>query len=83
MPAPYGSFRDRNRYGRLVGTGAAKMRAAQGETVVDAAQGAALLMRPLLLQASSKAARDTTRRVLHFLFGPRELPSGLQWTLAV
>ena len=74
-----------HRFGRLGlgGTEPAEMRAAQGETVVSAAQGAALLMRPLLLHASSKAAQGTTRRVLHFVFGPRELPCGLQWALAV
>ena len=72
-----------HRFGRLGGTEPAEMRAAQGETVVSAAQGAALLMKPLLLHASSKAAQDATRRVLHFLFGPRELPCGLQWALAV
>ena len=72
-----------NRFGRLGGTEAAEMRTARGETVVSATQGTALLMQPLLLHASSKAAQDTTRRVLHFLFGPRELPCGLQWALAV
>ena len=72
-----------HRFGRLGGTEPAEMRAAQGETVVSAAQGAALLMKPLLLHASSKAAQDATRRVLHFVFGPRELPCGLQWALAV
>lgn len=72
-----------HRSGRLGGVEAAKMRAAQGETVVSVAQGAALLMRPLLLHGSSKAAQDTTRRVLHFVFGPRELPCGLQWAFAV
>lgn len=72
-----------HRFGRLGGTEAAEILAAQGETVVSVAQGAALLMRPLLLHASSKAAQDTTRRVLHFLFGPRELPCGLQWARAV
>lgn len=72
-----------HRFGRLAGTEAAQILAAQGETVVSAAQGAALRMRPLLLHASSKAAQGTTRRVLHFLFGPRQLPCGLQWALAV
>ena len=72
-----------HRRGRLGGAEAAKMRAAQGETIVSVTQGGALLMRPLLLHASSKAAQDTTRRVLHFVFGPRELPCGLQWAFAV
>lgn len=45
------------------------------------ARGDVLLTRPLLLHASSKAgaASASRRRVLHFLFGPRELPGGLRW----
>ena len=38
-----------------------------------------MLMRPLLLHASSKTAGTSRRRVLHFLFGPRELAFGLVW----
>ena len=44
---------------------------------VDA--GGVLLMRPLLLHASSKATGSSRRRVLHFLFGPPALPWGLEW----
>lgn len=42
-------------------------------------KGGALVMRPLLLHASSKATGTSLRRVLHFLFGPPLLPIGLQW----
>ncbi len=45
--------------------------------LVDA--GGVLLMRPLLLHASSKASGTSRRRVLHFLFGPPNLPAGLAW----
>jgi len=38
-----------------------------------------LLMRPLLLHASSKSSGSSRRRVLHFLFGPPVLPCGLRW----
>jgi hypothetical protein len=41
-----------------------------------------MLMRPLLLHASSRASGASRRRVLHFVFGPRELPFGLAWALA-
>ncbi|WP_457427518.1 phytanoyl-CoA dioxygenase family protein [Roseateles sp. P5_E7] len=51
-----------------------------GEVPANALAGDALLMRPLVLHASSKASAPTgRRRVLHFLFAPRELPFGLQW----
>jgi hypothetical protein len=42
-------------------------------------RGDALVLRPLLLHSSSKAAGTSLRRVLHCLFGPPELPLGLRW----
>jgi len=54
-----------------------------GELIADARAGDALLMRPLVLHASSKATAQGRRRVLHILFGPRELPYGLQWGRSV
>ena len=47
------------------------------------ARGAALVMRPLILHASSKASGSSLRRVLHFLFGPNTLPFGLCWQTAI
>lgn len=44
-----------------------------------APRGSALLLRPLLLHASSKASGDGLRRVLHLLFAPPALPLGLRW----
>lgn len=69
--------------GRLAASDAASQRALIGEVVCTVARGGALLMRPLLLHASSKAEVDMPRRVLHFLFGPPDLPLGLRWHLAV
>jgi ectoine hydroxylase-related dioxygenase (phytanoyl-CoA dioxygenase family) len=46
-------------------------------------RGGALVMRPLALHTSSKATGTSRRRVLHFVFGPPELPYGLQWEHAV
>lgn len=43
------------------------------------ARGDVLLMRPLVLHSSSKADGHSRRRVLHFVFGPSELPCGLSW----
>ena len=45
--------------------------------------GDALVMRPLLLHGSSKASGASLRRVLHFVFGPPELPHDLRWQHAV
>lgn len=62
----------------------ATWRRQRGEVAVDARAGDALLMRPLVLHASSKAtAPSGRRRVLHVLFGPRELLLGLRWHQAV
>jgi hypothetical protein len=46
-------------------------------------RGGALVMRPLLVHASRKAAPGTLRRVLHLLFGPPVLSHGLRWGHAV
>jgi ectoine hydroxylase-related dioxygenase (phytanoyl-CoA dioxygenase family) len=72
-----------HRHGRLTAPAAAAGRRRDGEVACLAAKGDALLMRPLLLHASSRAERPSRRRVLHFLFGPAELPYGLGWHRAV
>jgi len=46
---------------------------------IPAKRGDALLMRPLVLHASSKSSGSSQRRVLHFVFGPEALPYGLAW----
>ena len=45
-------------------------------------QGGALIMRPTLLHASAKLQCSQDRRVLHYLFAPKELPAGYQWHCA-
>jgi len=62
---------------------AVRERDAKGEVFCTAQPGDALVMRPLLLHASSKARASSRRRVLHFLFGPPTLPHGLRWPAAV
>ena len=42
-------------------------------------RGGALLMRPLLLHASSPCAVPKPRRVIHLEFAAEELPQGLEW----
>jgi hypothetical protein len=59
--------------GRLSEEDARQYRNAAGEVACAAQRGDALLMRPLLLHASSKAVTPSRRRVLHFLFAPPEL----------
>lgn len=65
--------------GRLRPQEALAAREAHGERSVPVPRGGLLLMRPLLLHASSKVTRSARRRVLHFLFGPLSLPGGVQW----
>jgi hypothetical protein len=68
-----------HRGGRLSSAQSRGERAARGERVVAVPRGSLMLMKPLLLHASSKATLDGPRRVLHFLFGPAQLPGGAQW----
>ena len=68
-----------HRHGVVSDTAAAALRDVSGEVVCLAPQGAVLVMRPLLLHASSKGGGESRRRVLHFVFGPRALPAGLHW----
>ena len=68
-----------HRLGRLSQSEALRAREQRGEHSVPVPRGGAMVMRPLLLHASSKATIDGHRRVLHFVFGPSTLPEGLQW----
>jgi ectoine hydroxylase-related dioxygenase (phytanoyl-CoA dioxygenase family) len=71
-----------HRAGRLGNEQALRARDEFGETICTVAKGAALLMKPLLLHASSKSSGRSRRRVLHFVFGPKTLPHGLKWAFA-
>ena len=72
-----------HRHGRLSKSEARHQQQTKGEFECFVKRGDALLMRPLLLHASSKATAPSRRRVLHFLFGPAELPHALRWHNAV
>ena len=72
-----------HRHGRLSKSEARHQQQTKGEFECFVKRGDALLMRPLLLHASSKATVPSRRRVLHFLFGPAELPHALRWENAV
>jgi hypothetical protein len=41
--------------------------------------GDAILMRPLLLHASSPSSQPSNRRVIHLEFAAHELPGGVEW----
>lgn len=68
--------------GLLSDDASAALRAASPAVACTARRGEALAMRPLLLHASSKSSGGGRRRVLHFVFGPREPGNGLQWQQA-
>jgi ectoine hydroxylase-related dioxygenase (phytanoyl-CoA dioxygenase family) len=70
-------------FGRLHAERTEGLRSACGEVVVPVPRGGALVIRPLVLHASSKATGSKPRRVLHFVFGPPQLPCGLEWRWAV
>lgn len=72
-----------HRLGRLNGAQANAAREHAGELLCPVQQGGAMVLRPLLLHASSKAGGVSKRRVLHFVFGPAALPFGLHWARTV
>jgi ectoine hydroxylase-related dioxygenase (phytanoyl-CoA dioxygenase family) len=42
-------------------------------------RGGAILMRPLLVHASSSSSKPEARRVIHLEFAADDLPDGLEW----
>ncbi len=65
--------------GRVAQDDIAALAQSHHEHIVTGAAGSALLMRPLLVHASSKMLATKRRRVLHLEFAADELPDGLQW----
>jgi phytanoyl-CoA dioxygenase PhyH len=72
-----------HRHGRLTRAQVQAARDESGEITCSVPKGGVLVMRPLLLHASSKAKVSAPRRVLHFVFGAPALPLGLTWHTAV
>jgi ectoine hydroxylase-related dioxygenase (phytanoyl-CoA dioxygenase family) len=68
-----------HRFGRLTEPRARDLLEAAAEIECVLSAGDVLLMRPLLLHASSKCAVPGHRRVRHFLCGPESPGYGLQW----
>jgi ectoine hydroxylase-related dioxygenase (phytanoyl-CoA dioxygenase family) len=42
-------------------------------------KGGTILMRPLLVHASSSSLKPEPRRVIHLVFAAADLPQGLEW----
>ena len=51
----------------------------ESEAVRTVPQGGIMIMRPLLLHASSRTTNNHQRRVIHLEFSNQFLPDGLQW----
>ena len=68
-----------HRRGRLSDAQIAEAHNAHAEVVCTVKAGGAVLMRPLLVHASSAARTPAHRRVLHIDFAAADLPNGLRW----
>ena len=68
-----------NRLGRLNATRIAELRSHQKEVICSVHAGDVVLMRPLLLHASSEALAPAHRRVIHVEYSTCDLAEGLQW----
>lgn len=65
--------------GRLNPEAIAACRAGTSEVSLTTQSGDAILMRPLLLHASSSASVPGHRRVIHLEYAAESLPFGLEW----
>lgn len=72
-----------HRLGRIAAARVSSLSPISSMHVCVVPRAGALVMRPLLVHASRKAATGTLRRVLHLLFGPPVLPHGLRWAYAL
>lgn len=68
-----------HRHGRLSSADVLRLRRATCAEETRCRAGDALIMRPLLLHASSKATHPSRRRVLHVEYANEALPGGLKW----
>jgi phytanoyl-CoA dioxygenase PhyH len=68
-----------HRAGKIPEDQISRRRVQHTEEVCAVPQGGAILMRPLLLHASSPAGVPTHRRVVHIEYASRPLPEGLRW----
>ena len=67
------------RYGKLTSEQLDDLRSKSAEHVCTVEAGGVILMRPLLLHASSSAQSPGHRRVIHIEYSNAMLPEGLEW----
>ncbi len=72
-----------HRHGKMDQMGIEHVRLQGTEVSCEIERGGALLIRPLLLHASSAAQSPHHRRVIHIEYADGPLPNGLQWHDAV
>jgi ectoine hydroxylase-related dioxygenase (phytanoyl-CoA dioxygenase family) len=68
-----------HRFGKIPAGEVSRRTSVKAETICEVAKGGALLLRPLLLHASSPAETPCHRRVLHIEFATQKLPNRLEW----
>ena len=68
-----------HRFGRLSSDRIQEIRSQQSDFLCAASAGDVLLMRPLLLHASSRSTSSRHRRVLHIEYAAFTLPDELNW----
>jgi Phytanoyl-CoA dioxygenase (PhyH) len=68
-----------HRFGRLAAEQIEDLQRMRPGVICSVSAGAILLMRPLLLHASSRASNPSQRRVLHIEYAAQRLPGGLEW----
>jgi ectoine hydroxylase-related dioxygenase (phytanoyl-CoA dioxygenase family) len=68
-----------HRFGRLPPERIKELRGEQPEFLCASRAGDALLMRPLLLHASSRSTSPRHRRILHIEYAAFDLPKELRW----
>lgn len=83
-PAENGALRvmpGSHRLGRIDQNDAPSFVDEERAVMCEAQAGEALVMRPLLLHASSAAEAPVHRRILHFDFANGDLGNGLEWCM--
>lgn len=72
-----------HRFGRLEDHRVEELRQSVAEVVCEVPRAGALLMRPLLLHASSKSEQPGHRRVVHIEYAGGDLPGGVEWAFRI